>query len=395
MLNGTRWVKRAGVLPLLSAAVAFVGLFWLLVQTRPERLRDLPPVEFPVACRNGCIVTLGRASNRLQGLPVAGGSSRTLAPHFGTAGTLRATFPTDLGLVIRSEEQEASPGFGARNPFQFWPPRQRARLWEVALDGQPARELLPGLRMTQAVASGEYCYWLSLGSASAVAGKDARPAGAFPLRTGELRVTPLHGGGFRRIAAGIPPFAHLEPLGRGVSWSVLRPGTLRGDRYLALPPDFQVHVVMDCSGTPEQLGDRVYWFDQRSASVPGAPSHPELKLESATVDGEQRRELLDLVDSPLWEARGRVLGVHQGKLYALLYRRSMKSGSPERPVLCEIRDDSVRELAPLRAGAGFTWLERGYLYYTVLEMRENWLDWSKQGLAAKRAQVLYRTRLPG
>jgi len=394
MLNDAGRRRHAAIGPLL-AVVASAGLCWLLVQVRPERLRALSTPEFPIACRNGWIVSVGKNSNRLQGLPMREGRSRTLTPHFGTPGTLRATFYTDLGVVIRSEEQEPAPEpVGAsRHPFEFNPGRLRARLWEVALDGRPAHELLPQVRMTQAVASGENCYWLSPGAARATPAAEGRPWNVAAWRNGELRVTPLRGDGSRLIATRLSLFTRLEPLGRGVSWSVPRRGTLRGDRYLALPPDYEVHVVPDCTGAPELLAGRLYWFDQRLGLAAGAPVQPELKLVSATLDGEDRRELLDLAGNPKWDERGRLLGVHQEKLYALLYRRPTKAGMPDRPVLCEVRGESIREVAALRSAIGFTWLESGYLYYTAEELQENWLDWTPKGLATKRTQVLYRTRL--
>jgi hypothetical protein len=268
----------------------------------------------------------------------------------------------------------------------------RARLWSVALDGQAAHELLPELKMAQAVPAGDQCYWLRAG---ADARKTETSRGGARLPHFDLMVTPLRGGNSRTIALGLSSFVRLEPLGHGVSWSVPRPGTWRSDRYLALPPEYAVRVALECSGTPELLAGRLYWFDQGAGSAPGNPGSMRVKLVSAAESGDDRSELLELSGNATWEERGRLLGIHQGRLYALLYRRSAKPGALERPMLCEIRDNSIGEVASLRARIGSTWLESGCLYYTAEERRENWLDWTQAGLIPKRAQVLYRIQLPG
>lgn len=366
----------------LAAAASVAALLGVLLHARAERLRELPPARLPIACRSGYVITLERGSNRLLGVPVTGGKSRTLTPAFGAPGSLRAAQLTDLGVVIRSEEPVA-PRPDAPSPrFRFAFGGVRTRLWHTRLDGQPARELLPELRMTQAAAAGEHCYWL-----------DTPGAPSEHRRT--LRVTPLRGGSTQVIALGLQPFTRLEPLGPGVTWTASRPGSGRQDRYLALPPDFQVRAVLDCYGTAELLGERLYWIDHRPASDPSGLSLPVRRLLCATLESDRRQELLTLTGSSVWEDRGHLLGVHGGRLYALLYRRRTKSGEPEKPRLCEVRESAIREVAPLRPEVRFTWLEDGCLYYTAEEVRENWLDWSPTGLQGQHSQGLYRHRLPG
>jgi hypothetical protein len=164
------------------------------------------------------------------------------------------------------------------------------------------------------------------------------------------------------------------------------------DRYVALPPSFEIELLEDCSGRPELLNGRLYWLHS-APKRPGSGEPPRLELTSASVDGRDRKVIADLLNSPDWLPEGRLLGAHWGRAYCLLTRQP-RQGKQSLPTLCEVTETQVTRIATLPVDAGPTWFEDGYLYYTRMESRENWFNWSSTGLILKTVRVLYRLRLP-
>jgi hypothetical protein len=380
----------SGRWPLLAlAALALWVIARSLQGAASERLRSLPVELHAFTVRDGVLLVTARDSIGLTGVVATGGASRVLVPPSRTTGTASGTFLTPSGAVFRMEETATPSAPGSPwAMFGLGPAGSRTRLWAASLDGTPARELLPELRMERAVPSGDTCFWLrKTGPDRSIAAPWQRPR--------SLVATPLTGGRSRELARGLNALTLLEPLGGGVSWSVPRRDLRHSDRYLALPPEFEVAVVRDCFGQPELVNDRLYWLHYVPTPFSQGRVQPaQLELTSAATDGSDRRVLLNLLGHPEWQPRARLLGGHGGLVYWLLYPQGRRN-EMVLPKLCAVSEAGIRPVARLRAEVISTWLDGGYLYYTVEERRENWLDWSAAGLQHQRAVVLYRTHLTG
>lgn len=362
---------------------------WLLsralITGTSQRMRELPFHALPLAGRDGMVLLADSGDPRgVQGIPVRSGAMRSLIPSVPTGGTVVEHWLTPSGGAILRTNEPAVAASGAEGapPPWGWGVR-RARLWSAGLDGSPARELLRELRMEAAVPSGDACFWLRP-SDSARAGRAARSR--------RLMRTPLNGGRSREICAGLPAATRLEPLGGGVTWAVFQRGSFRMDRCVALPPHFEVEMLEDCAGRPDLLDGRLYWLHY-APKGPFSAEPARMELTSASLDGSDRKVIADLLQSPDWLPDGRLLGVHRGRLYCLLSRRSGRNKRSQ-PTLCEVSATQIRPIATLQGDAGPVWFDDRFLYYTRIERRENWLNWSKSGLILKTARVLYRIRLP-
>jgi len=363
---------------------------WIVARgVRPgssERIRELPYDALPLAGRDGMLLLAGPAGpNGIHGIPVDRGAGRLLVPPPNAAGPVLETWLTPTGAVFRTDDppRPLKTPNGAPNARAAALGPRRARLWSAALDGGPARELLTELEMEGAVASGGNGFWLQRSGRSEPDGSQPR------LR---LMTAPLAGGRSREIWSGPAAPTWLEPMGGGVSWAVLRRGSFQMDRYVALPPNFDLELVPDCSGRPDVLDDRLYWLHSVPKQYFGG-ALARLELTTTRLDGGDRKVIADLLNSPEWLPEGRFLGVHRGRAYCLLFRRSRQSKSAP-PTLCAIDQMGIQPLTTLRDEPGPSWFDEGYLYYTRPERRENWFNWSQAGLTLKTVRILHRVRLP-
>jgi hypothetical protein len=167
----------------------------------------------------------------------------------------------------------------------------------------------------------------------------------------------------------------------------------------------RVYHGFDGSDVPCEVGGRIYWLSGPAAITGmGAGLDRSRKLVCANPDGSARRIVApaDLDGNGLRTIVS--LQARDGKLYAVVRvltpRRQATGVVPGSPGMdeevCRVRPGSARLMEPLcRVPVGSVLSFAGrYLYYSVWEDREQWLDWSSSGVALKNVNVLYRRRLP-
>lgn len=359
--------RRRSFLGAALVGLALVaGLICVRLLAPPvQHVADFPVGEpLPFFIRGGEMLfpTGGRTATAFEAQPCGGRTRRVAMPAVRFPLDPGGAWVTDTGLLFRtaSLENRSPSGTGA-----FW----RHRLWSASLDGSPARELLPDLRMVQPLPSGSTCYWL-------------RPRSA---TSADLVATPLEGGPSRVLAEGLPLTARLERIEGGVTW--IRPSYGGAPvRFVALAPEHRVTPIPDCRGKPDLVDGRLVWLDDPVLS-PGPR-----RLVTAAPDGTDRRVLLDFGVGQEWLLR-QVLGAREGGLYVILERQNRDGSVAARPTLCRVGLSGVKALAELRPNVSTTWLDRDHLYYISRERRENWLDWSAQGLSGSWVWGLYRVSL--
>lgn len=262
---------------------------------------------------------------------------------------------------------------------------ERRRAWWIPLAGGMLQELLPEERTPSLQVSGGHCYWVRRPTRAT-----NQPAGALPV--GELLAKPLDRGATRRIGR-VPENLSLLPCGDGICW---RMGTGRHSAlFTAGPPDFAVEAFPGFPqvAAPAWIGDRLYWLDGSAPVPPGDPPRGR-SLVSTRRDGSDRQVLYDIGFSPdaytqinellsdgqdLYFCADRsVRGKHQRRIlrYRLTERRIEQLLQTSTPALRPLGTDS------------------GYLYLVSWEERENWFDWSPQGLLRRRVGILHRILLP-
>jgi hypothetical protein len=119
-----------------------------------------------------------------------------------------------------------------------------------------------------------------------------------------------------------------------------------------------------------------------------------------SADGAAPRVVADLLADRRWGPLAYLIGGYRGRLYLLAIERPTSGPAPGPtgpPALCAVdpREGRVERLCRLPQQTSAGAFDGPYYYFTAAEERENWLDWSPQGLIPRRVNVLYRYRLPG
>lgn len=257
------------------------------------------------------------------------------------------------------------------------------------------------------------------------------PRGYFWLRAApgtdrtELLLTPHAGGPPQLLVRGLPSLPapggppSLAAAKAGVWVRRPRAGVRSApDLVLYTPPSGsdpaaewrESAVLRGYGGTdpPVEVGGWLYWLHEVRAARPegsGAGSAPPLvrrELLRASPDGSRREQVLNLTPGP--GSRGGVarLLACRGRLYALTYEPAPPgvAGEPGRERVYLARLDPGPPAALRRAAelptdtAPPAFSDGDDLYFTLHQLRENWLDWSSGGAPRPTpVQVLYRVRL--
>jgi hypothetical protein len=227
----------------------------------------------------------------------------------------------------------------------------------------------------------------------------------------------------------------------GVFWFERRTSGLDWPRTLAYLDNRQ-HTPLRLAeyyadACPTRCGDRLYWLEPSKNGRPLSTSEYEAyrpqgmtgqTASSAPADYKQFRVMSSALDLSSIRAeatlavRGRLttpsnapvgntyLFAHRGRVYVLCIgsvqlsgepgherEANGKSGSESAAAVYQVLNQGqpiVRQLAVFPARVNAFYRDDGDLYAVTTEERENWFDWSSQGLLRKFARVAYRYRLP-
>jgi hypothetical protein len=210
-----------------------------------------------------------------------------------------------------------------------------------------------------------------------------------PIR--DLWVQPLPRGPRRRLGVA-PRGAEISATDNGLSYLVEEPPTRRlvrlseENQEIRTHPDFQGGTRLETDGGLVWIRDR-YVNNRRHRALMQATDH----AGAATVISEW----------PLAEEEGAALLVGQrgGSIYFLtsIASRGPNFGSLPRLSLCRMRNDGrggAERIATLPIGAtGPGVIDGDYFYFDCREPRENWLDWSPEGLSPRFDTSVQRVRL--
>jgi hypothetical protein len=217
-------------------------------------------------------------------------------------------------------------------------------------------------------------------------------------------VSSVSGRNARRIATGLYSISILLKGETRVFWNNLAedltPGVFTTSENAAEISALENITLTDTA--PIEWNGRFYWLQNPPApqtmSLPPAASAPPT-LTSARIDGTDRREHLTLsLPRRLEWLRG-----HRSRLYCATLEGTNTSGNAARSILRLNRvhperanpAEILEPLVTLRPGVFYSGMFEGdYYYYVAQELKENWLDWSSNGLYARPVKVLYRCRLP-
>jgi hypothetical protein len=273
---------------------------------------------------------------------------------------------------------------------------RRSRLWLAPLSGGPARELIPDRLAREIHLAGGYCYWVD-DERLHLKTPALKPLAASPRAL--LYATPIGGGTTRRIAT-LPPSALVQPGVNGVFWGE----TIAPNRQVlhAQPPDFAPTMLDDASIRliPLEVGERFYWMDTVAAgsdlqstrfrllSATREGGSPQLLLDTGFEAAELQLSLLGAARDGLLLRRTRTRGRGADDIASLDYAVLRYHPGRKNPL------EKVMEGQHARTASVIA-VDQGFLYYTAQETRENWLDWSPDGLAPQVVSRLYRLRLRG
>lgn len=402
-----RGPNRVAVGAALVLACA-LALIWRQLRA-PERLAVFAAASqsYPVGVVGEELIVrrLASASLDIRATPLRGGAERSILTF--DAGAEPRLNPDSLRITRRGvfcqsfDPVEVTP-LPPRRPegsttHATWPRRPRMRLWRLPLSGGKPQEIMPERRAVWKMAAGDYCYWLEsplLGDGQPLVTRIDDP----PQQ--KLWAAPLAGGPARSVAV-LGQLARVAAGTHGVFWAT-EPGP-QADLVYARPPSFSLAVIPKVNGyePPREVGDRLYWLDGDGSARGMAPKAVH-QVVSAAADGSDRRVEMDAARGD--DGRAGLFSLSDDGASLLVQRvrelpaRGTGAGKTEHS-LCRIRPGRGREpevfvrRAPDEA-VTMVGVDAGFVYYTALERRENWLDWSASGLRPRLSRQFYRARIP-
>lgn len=378
-LPGPRWFWPAARywLPLVAAGAVILVLFLRLSDPTERLLQLRRSSAFARVANQRLYLVQGRLEGSLVEASQSGRALRTLTTGLPPRSGVDVDARPDALLVSWWESTSGTP----LPPTMPGPARgtlRRLRL--VPLDGRPPRDLLPGERPSQGVVLGQSIFW--------VAPRPALPGGGPPRA--DLMLTPLHGGKHRRVATGLLPWTPLMKGEHRVFWQTRGDGDTPPCLCSVSEDGDELSLIEDADSAgvpPVEHDGRYYWLE--SGQQLSRPLH------SVRTDGTDRRESLRPVPGVdlVW------FQAYRGVLYGLTLRRTTGMGRPGR-VVVQLNRIHLGVPAVLEPVADLPrdveingQFDEGYFYFVVREVRDNWLDWSPEGLSPHVYRYLHRVRL--
>jgi hypothetical protein len=433
-------VSRYG--SLLLAACAAVAGFWVFSPgTGPERVMELP--AFPNApaiwgIRGGELL-LGEplAANRgvgLLGMPLDGGDRRELARdpdlEHSLPSLIRVTEDAILYRVLRRRPGvrpgmdtwygvvcRIRPGDGSAAillELELAEPRQLSEAAGVIAAGDalywlqrhnwPAVTGLaaPGAGIQEAVGGGAIGTGSGYGQGGVAGARIPAAPALVPEPSSDLMAAPLDGRPARRLAADLKGNVDLVGIGdyvylrSGYSPDSLVPADLQRFHF-----DDPGHVLLrDVPGPAPsfELDGRLYWLEQTGPrGISGAHS-----IVTTSRDGSDRRILFRMRPGARTRRTLFDLSTYRGRVYCILAEPQAAVGAPARVqgrlFFCQVhpdREDPLVKLCTLAPQSlSRVWFDGRCAYFAASEIRDDWWDWSPEGLRKRPVTAIYRYRLP-
>jgi hypothetical protein len=444
----TAFIHRYHRILFAGCAVFFLAR-WAFQQTRIERLMDLPADDL-ITIRDGSVYFRVRypqdvrraepdpAGKRepavmrwefvstpftVRTTPVTGGRRRLLGEDKRRAMYYVAPRITENGIAYLAYNGEqtrmlrarlSAPGIQRRSDGRLT--YVQAQLYTVPFSGGPPVAAAPDLTLRTVlhpafmlppyVVIGDTLLWLEADLDANLVPRNARRNAQGSITDAPLRLlkVPLRGGTPQVIVAGLPKETGLHATTEAVWWMV--PGKTEGsgpDIYrLSIHEERPQCVLKNAVNRefPLEAGGRIYWRRDKSSDPEwrsGAALLASLDSEivSAAPDGSDGHVVYADAESPF----PLTLYAHAGKLYFSQVEKTARNraDSSLRTVLYRLEPGSPsrkkRVMALPRDGI-LSRFDGDYVYFTLVEQRENVFDWSREGLLPTFVPVLYRCRLP-
>jgi hypothetical protein len=404
---------------LLTLPLTFLILRWWYLRDRPERIGDLRGGYGRVVYADNVYWFDMRTPGTLvvRRRPLSSGEAVEVGRDTAPDADFRPIGVNRTGvyyLVNRSETLPADMLAGLHFSGRPWftsvrpdmlvpaeiPQRLRGRVRRMPLDGGPVREYPwpvdrmdggQGERRRRAAIVKDRIYWIC-----------DRPAGTVSVQYGfrpqlvvaarsDLLSAPVEGGTPVCLAQNLTPRGSVTTNAQTVLLTVPRPWPdVRSDIYRHVPGAARPTVLRDFLGDfpVVDLKGRLYWIQETSLM----PHRQE--LISARPDGGDRRVHLRAEPDETGGNIGRLAS--DGRYLYFVRDDIQKSGIP-RHTFCRLDPgdaDRVRQVAYLPPNHSPMTFDGRAAYFTEMEERDSWLNWSTSGLNVTYVPVLYRVRLP-
>jgi len=382
----------------LLAAIAAMVLASALMERGPERVLEAgawPDSQlWDVVAGEALVARQSHGGRRIRvyALPVEGGPERLIGQDDSSGRGVRL-LGRDGGDLYYVLEDNTAVG------------RERPLIRRLRLGGgAPETVTLPVEHPEgQFAPSGGSLFWIEAGLGRRQIVQDAYGRVATLVRRHTLRIRRPDGVTLT-LGTREAGWSQVEADGRGGAfWSV---GSRRDGvcEMLAASAQGTLRPLGAFTGlaSPVRAGDRLYWLSSLYPRQPGRlpVGVTRMDLMEMAEDGSHQRAVLNLVSPGHTRPLLHGLRAHAGRLYAIEIVPGPSRDAPSigrSAWLCTLhpeRHDVVERLCRLPAGAeGRGWIDQGCYYFLVAEDRENWLDWSAEGLFPRRVAVLYRHRL--